>query len=60
VVQFGIPKVVVGESVNFPGAAEFMRSRSIEVVDTRDQECIEMMAKFIREHPELWNEDIGR
>ncbi|MGA2441232.1 MAG: carbon storage regulator CsrA [Tepidisphaeraceae bacterium] len=59
-VQFGIPKVIVGESVNFAGAPEFMRSKGIEVVDLHDQECIEMMAQFIREHPELWNEDIGR
>ena len=59
-VQFRIPRVIVGESVNFPGAPEFMRSNGIEVVDLHDQECIEMMAQFIREHPELWNEDIGR
>jgi creatinine deaminase len=71
-VQFGIPKVVVGESVNFHGgestlaghtcgkSPEFMRSAGIEVVDLADPECIEMMRKFIAEHPELWNEDIGR
>ena len=65
-VQFGVPKVVVGESVNFHGgegkgglSPQFMRSHGIEVVDLQDPECIEMMAKFIREHPELWNEDIG-
>jgi cytosine deaminase len=60
VVQFGVPKVVVGESVNFPGGPEFMRSHGIEVVDVHDAECIEMMRTFIREHPELWNEDIGK
>ena len=66
VVQFGVPKVVVGESVNFPGgegpggtSPQFLRSHGVEVVDLRDPECIEMMAKFIREHPRLWNEDIG-
>jgi cytosine/creatinine deaminase len=59
-VQFGVPKVIVGESVNFGGAPEFMRSQGIEVVDLHDQECIEMMAQFIREHPSLWNEDIGK
>jgi len=59
-VQFGVPKVIVGESVNFPGAPRFMRSRGIEVVDLNDQECIDMMGEFIREHPELWNEDIGK
>ena len=67
VIQFGVPKVVVGESVNFPGgegkwgkSPAFMRANGVEVIDLRDAECIEMMATFIREHPELWNEDIGK
>jgi creatinine deaminase len=65
-VQFGVPKVIVGESVNFTGgdakcgrSPQFMRSAGIEVIDLRDAQCIEMMSKFIRENPELWNEDIG-
>ena len=60
VVQFGIPKVIVGESVNFPGGPDFMRQHGVEVVDLHDTACIELMGTFIREHPELWNEDIGR
>jgi cytosine deaminase len=59
-VQFGIPKVIAGESVNFPGGVEFLRSKGVEVIDLHDQECIEMMGKFIHEHPTLWNEDIGK
>jgi cytosine deaminase len=59
-VQFGVPKVVVGESVNFAGGIEFMRRSGIEVVDLHDPECIEMMAKYIAEHPDVWNEDIGK
>ena len=66
-VQFGVPKVVVGESINFPGgqgrggtSPDFMRGHGIEVVDVADPECVEMMARFVREHPELWNEDIGK
>ena len=65
-VQFGVPKVIVGESVNFPGgegkggrSPDFMRSHGIEVIDLHDAECIEMMSRFIRENPTLWNEDIG-
>jgi creatinine deaminase len=58
-VQFGVPKVIVGESVNFAGGPEFMRSKGINVVDLHNAECIEMMNQFIQEHPELWNEDIG-
>jgi cytosine deaminase len=59
-VQFGIPKVIAGESVNFAGAPDFLRSRSIEVVDLHDPECIKMMADFVRDHPDVWNEDIGK
>ena len=59
-VQFAIPKVIVGESVNFPGAPDFMAGHGVEIQNLHDPECIEMMARFIREHPELWNEDIGR
>ena len=42
-----------------PGASAFMRSRGIDVIDTHNGECISMMADFIRDHPELWHEDIG-
>ena len=60
VVQFGIKKVVVGESRTFAGASEFMRNHRVEVVDLDLPECVEMMQKFIAENPALWNEDIGR
>jgi cytosine deaminase len=59
VVQFGIKRVVVGESKTFPGAPEFMRQHGVEVIDLQDPECISMMEKFISEKPALWNEDIG-
>jgi len=65
-VQFGIPKVVVGESRTFPGgrgpggtSPAFLQSHGIAVVNLDDAECIAMMTDFIREHPALWNEDIG-
>ena len=60
VVQFGIKKVVVGESRTFAGASDFMRSHGVEVIDLDLPECVEMMRSFIAERPELWNEDIGR
>jgi creatinine deaminase len=60
VVQFGIKKVLVGESRTFAGASEFMRSHGVEVIDLDLAECVEMMRTFIAEHPALWNEDIGR
>lgn len=58
IVQFKIPKVIVGESKTFSGAREFMESHGVEVVDLALPECIHMMEKFIAEKPELWNEDI--
>ena len=60
VVQFGIKKVIVGESRTFPGAPEFMRSHGVEVIDLDLPECVEMMTRFIKERPDLWNEDIGK
>lgn len=59
VVQFGIKRVVVGESVTFSGAADFMRSHGVEVIDAGNEDCINLMRKFIADKPELWNEDIG-
>ncbi len=60
VVQFGIKKVIAGESKTFPGAKEFMESHGVEVIDLNLKECEEMMSKFIQDHPSLWNEDIGK
>ena len=58
-VQFGIKKVVVGESETFPGTRPFMESQGIEVIDLDLDECKELMKAFIAEHPTLWYEDIG-
>ena len=60
VVQFGIKKVIAGESKTFPGAKEFMVSHGVEVVDLNLDECEQMMSEFITTNPELWDEDIGR
>ncbi len=59
VVQFRIPKVVVGESETFAGGREFMESHGAEVIDLDLDECKQLMADFIQRHPEIWNEDIG-
>ena len=60
VVQFGIRKVIVGESRTFAGAVDFMCSHGVEVIDLDLPECVEMMQQFIAENPALWNEDIGK
>ena len=59
IVQFGIPRVVIGEAVNFGGNEDFLRARGVEVIVANDQDCIDLMDKFIKEKPELWAEDIA-
>jgi cytosine/creatinine deaminase len=59
VVQFEIKKVIVGESVTFPGGPEFMRDHGVEVTDLDLDECKKLMTDFIEANPKLWNEDIG-
>ena len=60
ILLYGIPRVVVGENVTFHGEEELLASRGVSVEVLQDSRCIEMMKRFIRERPELWNEDIGR
>ena len=59
VVQFGIKKVIAGESKTFPGAREFMESHGVEVIDLDLEDCKRMMDDFVGKNPKLWNEDIG-
>ena len=59
ILLYGIPRVVVGENTTFYGGEDHLRSRGVEVVVLGDEECVAMMADFIRDNPELWNEDIG-
>ena len=59
IVLYKIPRVVVGENRTFVGAEDYMRSNGIQVDVVQDNECIELMAAFIKARPELWNEDIG-
>lgn len=59
ILLYGIPRVVIGENATFYGGEDHLRSRGVEVVVLDDAECITMMRDFIRDNPELWNEDIG-
>jgi cytosine deaminase len=58
--QFGIGRVIVGESVNFGGGLDWLRENGVEVVDLASPECIGMLAQWVARHPDVWNEDIGR
>ncbi|MGI9434667.1 MAG: nucleoside deaminase [Geminicoccaceae bacterium] len=59
ILQFGIPRVVVGERQNFEGNCDFLAERGVDVVVLDDPDCIALMRRFIEERPELWNEDIA-
>lgn len=59
ILLYGIPKVVVGENRTFMGEEEWLRSRGVDVHVLQDARCIQLMADFIAEHPQLWHEDIG-
>lgn len=59
IVQFAIPRVVVGEAENFAGNLDFLVDRGVEVILADDPECIALMRRFIDENPALWAEDIA-
>jgi cytosine deaminase len=60
ILLYGIPKVIIGENRTFRGPEDYLRTRGVEVVVIDDAECRQLMQEFIGDHPELWNEDIGK
>jgi cytosine/creatinine deaminase len=60
ILLYGIPRVVVGENRTFRGEEELLRSRGVAVEVLHDPDCERLLSDFIREHPALWDEDIGR
>lgn len=59
ILLYGIKRVVMGENVNFQGAEDLLRANGVEVINLDDNDCKEIMSKFIKERPTDWNEDIG-
>lgn len=59
IIQFGIPRVVIGENTTFGGNEALLEERGVEVIITNDPDCIALMTRFIEEKPQLWNEDIA-
>ena len=59
VLLYKIPKVIIGENKTFQGPEDYVRSRGVQLEILNDPECIKLMVEFIKEKPELWNEDIG-
>ena len=56
---YRIPKIIIGENKTFQGPEDYLRSRGVELEVLNNAECIKLMEDFIKEKPELWNEDIG-
>ncbi|MDD2736861.1 MAG: nucleoside deaminase [Desulfuromonadaceae bacterium] len=59
ILLYGIPQVIIGENRTFMGEEDWLRSRGVQVEVVQNDECIDLMRRFIDEKPELWNEDIG-
>ena len=59
ILLYRIPRVIIGENITFLGEEELLRSRGVSVQVLQDPRCVDMMQTFIRQHPSLWNEDIG-
>jgi cytosine/creatinine deaminase len=60
ILLYGIPRVVIGENRTFVGEEDLLRSRGVVIEVIQDPTCERLLADFIRDHPALWNEDIGR
>ncbi len=59
ILLYGIPRVVIGENQTFMGEEDLLRARGVQLEVVQDPGCIDLMRRFIRDKPELWNEDIG-
>jgi creatinine deaminase len=58
-VMYKVKRVVIGENKTFVGGEKYLKERGIEVVVLDNEECYDLMQKFIKEKPEDWYEDIG-
>ncbi len=57
--QFQVGTVIVGESVNFQGGIDWLREIGVDIIELNSEECVQMLADYIKAKPEIWNEDIG-
>lgn len=60
ILLYGIPRVVIGENKTFVGGEEHLRQRGVQLINLNSDICVDLMARFIQAHPEIWNEDIGQ
>ncbi|MDX3098655.1 nucleoside deaminase [Streptomyces sp. ME01-24h] len=57
--QFGISRVVIGETRTFHGGHDWLAEHGVRIVLLDDPECVALMTGFVAARPDLWNEDIG-
>ncbi|MDT0409824.1 MULTISPECIES: nucleoside deaminase [Streptomyces] len=57
--QFGITRVVIGESTTFKGGEDWLEEQGVEIIRLTDPECVDLMTEFVEKYPDVWNEDIG-
>lgn len=56
---YRIPRILIGENSSFLGAEDLFRERGVSLRVLDDPRCKNLMKRFIADHPDLWNEDIG-
>ncbi|KAF7378129.1 Cytosine deaminase [Mycena sanguinolenta] len=59
ILLYKIPRVIIGENINFKGDEDLLRARGVDTVVVDDKQCKDLMRRFIEERPKEWNEDIG-
>ena len=59
ILLYGIPHIIIGENITYMGEEELLRSRGVKTEVLKESDCIDLMREFIRQNPNLWNEDIG-
>lgn len=59
ILLYKIPRVIIGENQTFLGDEQLLRNRGVIVEVLHNPRCVELMRRFIQQHPALWNEDIG-
>ena len=60
ILLYGIRRVIIGENKTFRGEEELLKNRGVALEVRQDERCVQMMKEFIRDHPDLWDEDIGK
>ena len=59
IILYGIPRVIIGENRSFMGEEELLKSNGVNVTVVDDDDCYQLMQKYINEKPKTWDEDIG-